>query len=82
MRRVSGCGAWWSTDDVRHVVQRRAAVDRAAEAVEHAAEQLGADRNRRRAVGGFGAVAGADAAEVAERHADEPVVAAPRRLRR
>ena len=37
--------------DVGHVVQRRAAVDRAAEAVEHAAEQRGTDRHLGRAVG-------------------------------
>ena len=48
-------GAWSTPRDVRDVAQRRAAVDRAAEAVEHAAEQRGPDRHRGRAVGALGA---------------------------
>ena len=75
MRRESGCGAWCSTETRGRCAQRRSAVDRATETVEHAAEQLGADRNRGRAFGCVRAVAGADAAEIAERHAHQRVVA-------
>ncbi len=47
MLRVSGCGACVVDADVRHVCERRTAVDRAAEPVEHPAEERGTDRDRR-----------------------------------
>ena len=58
----------------RDMTQRRSIVDRAAETVEDTAEELGADRNRRRAFGLADVIAGAYAAQVAERHAHEFVV--------
>jgi hypothetical protein len=60
--------------DARDVPEWRPTVDRSPESVEHAPEQLGPDGYRGRALGGMGAVTGAHAAEITERHAHERVV--------
>ena len=59
----------------RAALERLAAVDRAAEAVEHAAEQLRADAQREGLAGRLDGVPGADAAQLAERHQQRAAVA-------
>ena len=71
----AGAAPAWSTDDVRDVVQRRARRRSGGRGRRARGRAARADRDRRRAVGAVGAVAGADAAQLAERHAHEPVVA-------
>ena len=75
--RRSASGGVPSTPTRGIVGGQPAAVERAAEAVEHPAEQLVADLDRERTAGGDRGVAGADAGHRAERQAGGEVALRP-----
>ena len=75
--RLSAGGACWSTVDQGQVVQGGAAVDRAAETVEHAAAQRVADVDAQGAAGV--ADMGADREAVGEAHREADQAAGPAR---